>query len=114
MPATENDWYEEFWAIMAIRVTPAWRRPSTTSRSTVTNIPRPSSRRTTQGMEFHRRVDSSTVLVNAAPGSRHGGVFGRGAEVGISTSKIHAYGPMGIESLTIEKFVCFGDGQIRT
>ncbi len=64
-------------------------------------------------MEFIRQVDSSTVLVNASTRFSDGGEFGLGAEVGISTSKIHAYGPMGIEDLTIGKFICFGDGQIR-
>ncbi|HQJ08546.1 MAG TPA: gamma-glutamyl-phosphate reductase, partial [Deltaproteobacteria bacterium] len=67
----------------------------------------------TRSMEFIRQVDSSTVLVNASTRFSDGGEFGLGAEVGISTSKIHAYGPMGIEDLTIGKFICFGDGQIR-
>ncbi len=67
----------------------------------------------TRAMEFIRLVDSSSVIVNASTRFADGGEYGLGAEVGISTSKVHAYGPMGIEGLTIEKFVCFGDGQIR-
>ena len=63
---------------------------------------------------FVRDVDSSVVLVNASTRFNDGGELGLGAEIGISTSKLHAFGPMGVEELTTTKFVVFGEGQIRT
>jgi glutamate-5-semialdehyde dehydrogenase len=63
---------------------------------------------------FARDVDSSVVLVNASTRFNDGGELGLGAEIGISTSKLHAFGPMGVEELTTTKFVVFGDGQVRT
>jgi glutamate-5-semialdehyde dehydrogenase len=63
---------------------------------------------------FLREVDASVVLVNASTRFNDGGELGLGAEIGISTSKLHAYGPMGLEELTTTKFVVYGDGQIRT
>jgi glutamate-5-semialdehyde dehydrogenase len=63
---------------------------------------------------FMRDVDSSVVLVNASTRFNDGGELGLGAEIGISTSKLHAFGPMGVDELTTTKFVVFGDGQIRT
>ena len=63
---------------------------------------------------FVRETDSSVVLVNASTRFNDGGELGLGAEIGISTSKLHAFGPMGVEELTTAKFVVFGDGQIRT
>ena len=62
---------------------------------------------------FVREVDSSVVLVNASTRFNDGGQLGLGAEIGISTSKLHAFGPMGVEELTTTKFVVQGDGQIR-
>jgi glutamate-5-semialdehyde dehydrogenase len=62
---------------------------------------------------FVREVDSSVVLVNASTRFNDGGQLGLGAEIGISTSKLHAFGPMGLEELTTTKFVVFGDGQVR-
>jgi len=63
--------------------------------------------------EFLKKINSSVVMVNASSRFSDGGQLGLGAEIGISTSKLHAYGPMGAESLTTEKFVVLGDGQIR-
>jgi glutamate-5-semialdehyde dehydrogenase len=62
---------------------------------------------------FVRDVDSSVVLVNASTRFNDGGQLGLGAEIGISTSKLHAFGPMGVEELTTTKFVVLGSGQIR-
>jgi glutamate-5-semialdehyde dehydrogenase len=63
--------------------------------------------------EFIERVNSSAVMVNASTRFNDGGELGLGAEIGISTSKIHAFGPMGLEELTTTKFIVFGDGQVR-
>ena len=113
--ATEEDWYAEFLdLILAVKVVDGLQEA-------IDHIEKYGSNHTeaiitenyTSAMEFLKQVDSSTVLVNASTRFSDGSEFGLGAEVGISTSKIHAYGPMGIEHLTIEKFICFGDGQIR-
>lgn len=63
--------------------------------------------------QFVQQINSAVVMVNASSRFSDGGELGLGAEIGISTSKLHAYGPMGLESLTTEKFVVLGDGQIR-
>lgn len=63
--------------------------------------------------KFTRQVDSSAVMVNASTRFNDGGELGLGAEIGISTSKLHAFGPMGLEELTTTKFVVLGSGQIR-
>jgi glutamate-5-semialdehyde dehydrogenase len=66
-----------------------------------------------RAMEFIRRVDSSSVMVNASTRFSDGFQYGLGAEIGISTTRLHAYGPMALEELTVTKFVVFGNGQIR-
>jgi glutamate-5-semialdehyde dehydrogenase len=63
--------------------------------------------------QFIRQINSAVVMVNASSRFSDGGELGLGAEIGISTSKLHAYGPMGLESLTTEKFVVLGDGHTR-
>jgi len=114
-PATEDDWYAEFLdLILAVKIVEDLHEA-------IDHIEKYGSNHTeaiitenyTRAMEFLHQVDSSTVLVNASTRFSDGGEFGLGAEVGISTSKIHSYGPMGIEDLTMQKFVCFGNGQIR-
>ncbi|MBN1636342.1 MAG: glutamate-5-semialdehyde dehydrogenase [Deltaproteobacteria bacterium] len=113
--ATEQDWYEEFLdLVLAIKVVGG-------INEAIDHIETYGSDHTeaiitenyTKALKFIKEVDSSTVLVNASTRFSDGGEFGLGAEVGICTSRIHAYGPMGVEDLTIEKFICFGNGQIR-
>jgi glutamate-5-semialdehyde dehydrogenase len=67
----------------------------------------------TCAMRFLREVDAGAVFVNASTRFTDGGEFGMGAEMGISTQKLHARGPMGLAELTCQKFVVFGDGHVR-
>jgi len=64
-------------------------------------------------LEFMRRVDSACVYTNASTRFTDGGQFGMGAEIGISTDKLHARGPMALQELTTYKYMVFGDGQVR-
>lgn len=113
--ATEDDWYAEYLALeIAIRVVDDFDMA-------VEHISQYGSGHTevivtqdySAANEFVRVVDSAVVMVNASSRFSDGGELGLGAEIGISTSKLHAYGPMGAESLTTQKFVVFGDGQTR-
>ena len=65
------------------------------------------------GQRFLREVDASAVMINASTRFNDGGEFGLGAEIGISTTKLHAYGPMGLEELTTRKFIVYGEGEVR-
>jgi glutamate-5-semialdehyde dehydrogenase len=115
-PATEEDWYAEYLdLILAIKVVED-------IDEAIEHISKYGSNHTeaivtenySKAMKFLKEVDASVVLVNASTRFNDGGELGLGAEIGISTTKIHAYGPMGLEELTTTKFIVFGDGQIRT
>jgi glutamate-5-semialdehyde dehydrogenase len=114
--AIEQDWYEEYLdLILAIRVVK-------TLDEAINHIGRYGSLHTeaiiTQNYQnaqrFLNEVNSSTVLVNASTRFSDGFELGLGAEIGISTTKLHAFGPMGLEELTTTKFIIYGNGQVRT
>jgi len=114
-PAAESDWPEEFLdLILAVKIVGSMDEA-------IAHIGRYGSNHTEtivtanyqRARRFLREVDASVVLVNASTRFNDGGQLGLGAEIGISTSKLHAFGPMGVEELTTTKFVVFGDGQIR-
>ena len=67
----------------------------------------------TTARQFMREIDSSSVMVNASTRFADGFEYGLGAEIGISTDKLHARGPVGLEGLTSQKYVVYGDGHIR-
>ena len=113
--AEESDWYAEYLGpILAMRVVDG-------VDGAIAHIQRYSSRHTEAivsedyqaNMRFLREVDSSSVMINASTRFADGFEYGLGAEIGISTDKLHARGPVGLEGLTSQKFVVFGDGQIR-
>ncbi len=114
-PAVEADWPAEFLdLIVAVKVVDSQDQAAEhiaaySSSHTEAIVTRDYSR----ARQFVRDVDSSVVLVNASTRFNDGGQLGLGAEMGISTSKLHAFGPMGLKELTTTKFVVFGDGQIR-
>ncbi|HEU4949145.1 MAG TPA: glutamate-5-semialdehyde dehydrogenase, partial [Candidatus Deferrimicrobiaceae bacterium] len=114
-PATEKDWGTEFLdLILAVKVVPSMgeamehiRRYGSLHTEAILT------RDHARAMRFVREVDSSLVLVNASTRFNDGFQLGLGAEIGISTTKVHAFGPMGLEELTATKFIAFGDGQVR-
>jgi len=114
-PATEDDWYAEYLdLILAVKVVDdideaighIAKYGSLHTETIVTKDYAAS-------QKFLKEVNSSSVIVNASTRMSDGYVYGLGAEVGISTTKIHSYGPMGVEDLTTTKFIVLGDGQIR-
>jgi glutamate-5-semialdehyde dehydrogenase len=115
-PATEQDWYTEYLGpILAVRVVKD-------IDAAMEHIAKYGSQHTdaiitedeAHAQRFLREVDSSSVLVNASTRFADGFEYGLGAEIGISTDKLHARGPVGLEGLTSQKYVVFGDGQIRS
>lgn len=113
--AVEDDWPAEFLdLVLAVKVVEDMKEA-------ITHIARYGSSHTdaivtsdyNRARRFVREVDSSVVIVNASTRFNDGGQLGLGAEIGISTSKLHAFGPMGVNELTTTKFVVFGEGQIR-
>ena len=113
--ATEEDWHAEYLApILAVKVVDGLD-------GAIEHINRYSSQHTdsiitenyTRARRFLTEVDSSSVMVNASTRFADGFEYGLGAEIGISTDKIHARGPVGLEGLTSQKYVVFGDGHIR-
>jgi glutamate-5-semialdehyde dehydrogenase len=114
--ATEEDWYREYLElILSVRVV-------CDLDEAIAHIEKYGSLHTeaivTESYEraqrFLHEVNSSTVLVNASTRFSDGFELGLGAEIGISTTKLHAFGPMGLEELTTTKFIVYGNGQIRT
>ncbi len=116
VPATDNDWETEFLdLIISVAVVNSMeeaiehihRYGSGHSEAIVTQD-------YSRSQEFLNRVDSAAVYVNASTRFTDGFEFGFGAEIGISTQKLHARGPMGLRELTSTKYIIYGDGQIRT
>ena len=115
LAATEADWYEEYLApILAIRVVDGLD-------AAMAHINTYGSRHTeaivtenySTGRRFINEVDSSSVMINASTRFADGFEYGLGAEIGISTDKIHARGPVGLEGLTSQKYIVLGDGHVR-
>ncbi|MEO8740689.1 MAG: glutamate-5-semialdehyde dehydrogenase [Casimicrobiaceae bacterium] len=115
-PASEEDWATEYLApILSVRVVDSLD-------AAIEHIATYGSQHTdaivtedySNAMRFLREVDSSSVLVNASTRFADGFEYGLGAEIGISTNKLHARGPVGLEGLTSQKWVVFGSGQIRS
>ena len=114
--AVEEDWPAEFLdLILAVKVVQ-------TMDEAMEHIARYGSRHTeaivtsdyARSQRFINSVDSSLVVVNASTRFNDGGELGLGAEIGINTSKLHAFGPMGLTELTTTKFIAYGDGQVRS
>ncbi|GKS58856.1 gamma-glutamyl phosphate reductase [Nitrospira sp.] len=114
-PASESDFGSEFLGlVLAVRVVKSFEEAAEHiatygSRHTEAIVTQDYAR----AMRFLKEIDASAVLVNASTRLNDGFQFGLGAEIGISTSRIHARGPMGLEELTCSKFIVFGGGQIR-
>jgi len=114
--ATEEDWHTEYLApILSVRVVAgldaAIEHINTYSSQHTDSIV---TENYSKAMRFLREVDSSSVMVNASTRFADGFEYGLGAEIGISTDKIHARGPVGLEGLTSQKFIVLGSGQVRS
>ena len=116
LPATEEDWGTEYLApILAIRVVAGLDEA-------MEHIARYGSQHTdaivtedySRARRFLREVDSSSVMVNASTRFADGFEYGLGAEIGISTDKFHARGPVGLDGLTSQKWIVLGDGEVRS
>ena len=114
--ASEEDWYTEYLApVLSVRIVKGLDEA-------MEHIAKYGSQHTdaivtedeSHAARFVREVDSSSVMVNASTRFADGFEYGLGAEIGISTDKLHARGPVGLEGLTSQKFVVFGDGHVRT
>jgi glutamate-5-semialdehyde dehydrogenase len=114
-PATEEDWYAEYLApIVAIRIVAG-------IDEAIAHIAKYGSQHTdaivtpdfARAQRFLREVDSASVMVNASTRFADGFEYGLGAEIGISTNKLHARGPVGLEGLTSQKWIVLGDGHVR-
>ena len=115
-PAAEDDWGREFLdLILAVKVVPGYE-------AALDHIARYGSNHTEviatrdedRGRHFQRSVEAGCVMVNASPRLNDGGCLGLGAEIGISTTRLHAYGPMGLRELTTTRFIVTGQGHQRT
>lgn len=115
IPATEEDWdteYDDY--ILAVKVVKNMEEAlSHIARYSTGHSECIVTESYEHAREFTQRVDSAAVYVNASTRFTDGGEFGLGAEIGISTQKLHARGPMGVEQLTSTKFLIFGNGQVR-
>ena len=114
--ATEDDWYAEYLApIVAIAIVPGLDEA-------IAHIAKYGSQHTdaivtgdwARAQRFLREVDSASVMVNASTRFADGFEYGLGAEIGISTNKLHARGPVGLEGLTSQKWIVLGDGHVRS
>ena len=114
-PAAESDWGREFLELaLCVKIVSDFDEAKA-------YIERYGSRHTesiitenyTTSQRFINEIDASAVMINASTRFNDGGELGLGAEIGISTTKLHAYGPMGLEELTTRKFIVYGQGQVR-